>query len=644
MATVSSTQASSAPGPVNGNGSAAMPNAAPQPLHKASLYVGDIHPDVTEALLFEIFNAVGPVASIRVCRDAMTRRSLGYAYVNFHNLADAERALDTMNYTTIKTVPCRIMWSQRDPTLRRSGVGNIFVKNLSTEVDNKALYDTFSLFGNILSCKVVNDNSGDSKGYGYVHYETAEAAHEAIDKINGMMILGQTVHVGQFQKRQERPDEPTWVNCFVKNMPKSWSDEDLKKQFTPFGPIASCVVMRESEGEKEGESKGFGFVSFEEPEHAFAAAEGLCGKKFPGEEEGEELELFVGKAQSKEERERELRQKFESLKMERIAKYQGVNLYVKNLDEAVTEDELRQAFSSHGTITSVRIMQDAANVSRGFGFVCFSNPEEATKAVTEMNGKLLSGKPIYVALAQRKEVRRAQLEAQHAQQRQGMPGRGMPMGQPPMYGAAPMFYAQPNQIPQGRPGFVYPQQMMARGAPMPGRGGPMPYGGRGGGPGYQMAPGYGMPMQRPQRGRRQGGPGGRGMPRGNMPQGGHQNRNFKYTSNVRNSHPSPAPTGPPAPQVMNMQGMAPAEEPLTSAALASASPQLQKNMIGERLYPLILAERPVLAGKITGMLLEMDNGELLHLLESPEALSAKIKEAYVVLEEHTPEVLEGAQE
>ena len=76
------------------------------------------------------------------------------------------------------------------------------------------------------------------------------------------------------------------------------------------------------------------------------------------------------------------------------------------------------------------------------------------------------------------------------------------------------------------------------------------------------------------------------------------------------------------------------QEPLTLSTLANASSAQQKNLIGERLYPLIHASQPELAGKITGMLLEMDNGELLHLLESPDALRAKIMEALEVLKAH----------
>ena len=54
-------------------------------------------------------------------------------------------------------------------------------------------------------------------------------------------------------------------------------------------------------------------------------------------------------------------------------------------------------------------------------------------------------------------------------------------------------------------------------------------------------------------------------------------------------------------------------------------------MLGENLYPLVEQLEPDAAAKVTGMLLEMDQTEVLHLLESPEALKSKVAEAMEVL-------------
>ena len=124
----------------------------------ASLYVGDLNSKVNEGDLCDKMVEAGPIPySIRVCRDKRTGRSLGYAYVNYQKLAHAEKAMNTMNLALLMGQPMRIMWSQRDPSLRRSGVGNVFIKNFGESLGDEKLKKVFSKFDKTISYKVVKD-------------------------------------------------------------------------------------------------------------------------------------------------------------------------------------------------------------------------------------------------------------------------------------------------------------------------------------------------------------------------------------------------------------------------------------------------------------------------------------------------------
>merc|ERR1719443_2063336 len=171
----------------------------------------------------------------------------------------------------------------------------------------------------------------------------------------------------------------------------------------------------------------------------------------------------------------------------------------------------------------------------------------------------------------------------------------------------------PGMTPMARPGGgpVRPGSAPRMSAPPAGAGRP------------QMVPAGGQPMMMARPGMAGPVPGMNQQVRGPQP-------SFTYTKTARN---------PPG-QVMGPGGQAvvaaampqaavqiPGQEPLTATMLAAAPPQEQKQMLGERLFP-------DLAGKITGMLLEIDNAELLHMLEDHNSLKSKVEEAVAVLQAH----------
>ncbi|KAL0454273.1 UNVERIFIED_CONTAM: Polyadenylate-binding protein 8 [Sesamum latifolium] len=474
-------------------------NAAAQTAAQSvtALYIGDLDASVTEEELRRLFGQIGDVVSVKICTNPTTERPLEYGYVNYSNPQDG-------------------FHSNRDASVRKSGAGNIFVKNLDKGIDHKALYNLFSPYGNIISSKVETDASGQSKGYGFVHYDSEEAAQNAIQHRNGAVLFGKELR--------------------------------LKKTFGEFGSITSVAVMRD----EYGNSKCFGFVNFENAEEAAKSVEVLNGQIFDGKEwEAHEKSLGLN------------------------------NLYIKNLDDTIDNDKLKELFSPFGTVTSCKVMCDPKGLSKGSGFVAFSTSQEASKAISEMNGKMVCSKPLYVAIAEKKEVRRARLQPGFGYQQQFIPGV-RPSGTVMPNVLFPIIqHGQQSPRHSGRrPGFDALQQTQP---PVPLMHHQMLLRGNA----YHLPFGYGL-------------------------------------SNVSGQ----VPVGTLASALANAL---PSEQRTVRILFLIIMYAIIARMLGESLYPLVEQVEPEMAAKVTGMLLEMDQTEVLHLLESPESLRAKVEEAMEVL-------------
>ena len=195
----------------------------------------------------------------------------------------------------------------------------------------------------------MGDESG-SKGYGFVHFETQEAAEKAINTVNNMLLNGKIVYVGNFLPKHSREvaaeKDRVFTNIFVKNFGESMNEDKLKEMFAKFGEITSVKVATN----QDGKPLGFGFVNFKSVDDAARAVAEMNEFQL-----NDKVKLYVGRFQNKTERLAELRRVYEERKMERLKKYQGVNLFLKNLDDKIDEERLKKEFALFGEITSVKV-------------------------------------------------------------------------------------------------------------------------------------------------------------------------------------------------------------------------------------------------------------------------------------------------
>eukprot|EP01057_Protomagalhaensia_wolfi_P000321 Protomagalhaensia_wolfi_Nauph_80__320@NODE_1179_length_1675_cov_190_026895_g903_i0_p1_GENE_NODE_1179_length_1675_cov_190_026895_g903_i0NODE_1179_length_1675_cov_190_026895_g903_i0_p1_ORF_typecomplete_len248_score46_57RRM_1/PF00076_22/8_2e17RRM_1/PF00076_22/4e21RRM_5/PF13893_6/3_1e07RRM_5/PF13893_6/8_1e09RRM_7/PF16367_5/0_011RRM_7/PF16367_5/0_00055Nup35_RRM_2/PF14605_6/0_33Nup35_RRM_2/PF14605_6/0_21RRM_8/PF11835_8/0_069RRM_8/PF11835_8/51RL/PF17797_1/17RL/PF17797_1/0_2Limkainb1/PF11608_8/1_9Limkai len=185
---------------------ASLPDISPlyERNQEATLYVGNLDARVDEDLLWELFTQVGVVKNVHIPRDKITGLHQGYGFVEFQLELDAEYAMKVMSQVKLYQKLLRINKAAQDK--RQFEVGaNLFVGNLDPEVDEKKLYDTFSSFGNILSTKIMRDpETGQSRGFGFVSYDSFDASDVALYSMNGQFLWNRPVHVSYAYKKDTK--------------------------------------------------------------------------------------------------------------------------------------------------------------------------------------------------------------------------------------------------------------------------------------------------------------------------------------------------------------------------------------------------------------------------------------------------------
>jgi polyadenylate-binding protein len=285
--------------------------------------------------------------------------------------------------------------------------------------------------------------------------------------------------------------------------------------------------------------------------------------------------------------------------------------------ENINEEKLQREFVKYGKIINVKIVKDnTSGKSRGFGFVRYDKVEEAVKAVSEMNGKILKEKELFVVVHQPKERQRLnqnynQYKKKFSQNR-NLGGR--------------------NNFISNRSAYIQSNSFIS----------PSPYSTHI----YRNAPQRHhliIPSRSPN------------LFQTNVSadftrQSGFSSRpitlrmtqrpiNINGRTQIIQKQPISQKTV--LTNISSSQRQQNNDNPLTIQQLSQVDSKQQKQLIGERIFPQVQAIEPKLAGKITGMLLEMDNTELLHLLENKSTLMEKVNEALLILQQSARQA--GAQ-
>ncbi|KAM0680732.1 Polyadenylate-binding protein 4 [Glugoides intestinalis] len=365
------------------------------------VYCGNLPLKTSVAELIALFSQVAPIVHIKLVKK--DGNSISTAFVTFQSLEDANKIVEKFNYHTIHNK--QMILSIVDLTKNVPEDANLFVKGIPVNMSFKDFYKLFKVYGNITSCKISTNEKGESKGFGFVQYDSSEAADKATKELHNTKVETSTLLISKYDKsfrsgksvaNQAKPTN-VFNNIYIKNFPKSMTEERLKEMFEKYGKIVSVYFPLN----EDSKTVGFACINFESPESAVNAIAELHGKQvFPIEEYPEEVisptPFYIQKFEKKKERQEEIIKKLEGMSIKGMAQSKS-NLYVSGIPEAFTINEIKELFEKYGEIESIKLQKPAVDSLKQFGYICFKRVEDASEAYEKLDNTLLDNSRLQIS-------------------------------------------------------------------------------------------------------------------------------------------------------------------------------------------------------------------------------------------------------
>lgn len=329
---------------------------------KTNLIINYLPQTLTDEEFRSMFLAIGPLKASKIVRDKATGYSYGFGFVDYNQEADAARAIQTLNGLQLQNKRIKVAYSRSGEKIKGA---NLYVRNIPRNMTQNELEEIFSPHGDIVQSRILTDNNtGQSKGVGFILYNTKDQAEAAIAHLDGFTPEGceQPLNVKYAEDNKGKARPPVIV-VNQRGSPSGYSGGGGFGQ--GYGNGGAGYGNGAGDGGGYGGGGGYGPMRSQNRYNRYNPMTSNYSNPNSG--------LNVGET--------------------------GFVLFVYNIGPETDERELWQLFSPFGVVQKVNVIRDnVKNTGKGYGFVTMANYQEAMSAIQNLNGyKYAQGKPLQVS-------------------------------------------------------------------------------------------------------------------------------------------------------------------------------------------------------------------------------------------------------